>query len=340
MLVGEMGIGKTHLVNAAASILDARHKKQKSIEDDKKRLYNIVDLRCASQEPGDIIGIPRERDGRTIWSKAIWWPEPDTQGILFLDEVNRGPKDVTQCVFQLVSEWRMHTHILPEGWIIVAAINPDNNEYDVSTLDKAFLRRFCQIKLTTDSREWLRWAENYGINERIQKFIRENNKYLYVENNSDLTAFPTPEGYRMVDEMLDLDIIPKDENAKFEVIAGLVGQEAAATLMLYLDSEVEDCVSMQSILDDYPSVRDKVIEQSHDRMNKTIEEFLVKYEKHGQPSNTKHFENFIAFCKDLPPEYKASFIMSLKKNTELLTKIGIMDRELKAQLLEIRNSSR
>ena len=95
-----------------------------------------------------------------MYARPEWFPdESQPKGILFLDELNRAPVDVRQAVFQLVKEKTMHTHKLPEGWFIVSAINPDNTGYQVETLDKAMLRRFCQIKVTKDADIWLSWKD-------------------------------------------------------------------------------------------------------------------------------------------------------------------------------------
>lgn len=368
MLVGEMGIGKSWSVKDAAEIVNAKLRKRSGLDkEDKTRLFYCIDLRLATQEPGDIIGMPRvevkpelDADGNyiyfdtidekgdeikvlktvshTVWTLPEWWPKAGTRGILFLDELNRAPIDVRQAIFQLVTEWRLHTHKMPDGWIIVSAINPDSGDYQVETLDKAMSRRFCQVKISPDTRDWLRWAEDYGINDRIQKFIRENQKFLYIEGNFEIAAWPTPEGYRMVDELLDAEVIPNDEGAKFETIAGLVGSEAAAELAMYLEHDVENCISADEILDGYDALADKVQSQSHDRMNKTIEEFVVRFEKRGVPGSKLALKNFVEFVKDLAAEYKTMLVMSLADNKELIVKMG-QDRELKKQLINIRKKA-
>jgi hypothetical protein len=339
MLVGEMGIGKSWVVKDTAEIVNKKLiKKIESWDEADDKLFQCIDLRLATQEPGDIIGIPHDEDGRTYWSLPCWWPKPGTRGFLFLDELNRAPVDVRQAVFQLVTEWRLHTHELPKGWVIVSAINPDSGSYQVETLDKAMLRRFCQIKVVADAHDWLRWAENYGIDPRITKFIRENQKFLCIPSDFEVTAFPTPEGYRMVDEMLEMDVIPNEQNAKFEIVTGLVGPEAAAELKMYLEHEIENCIGAEEILDHYDSIRDKTQTQSHDRMNKTIEEFIVRFEKTGIPANNRQLENFVEFVKDLVPEYKTMLVMSLAENKELIIRMG-KDRELKKQLIAIRKSA-
>jgi len=349
MFIGPSGCGKSWTCAEIADVVDAKLKK---IEKKTERCFGYVDLRLATQEPGDIIGNPKtierkthDEEGNevveyiTIWSKPCWFPEPGTRGLLNLEEVNRAPKDVQQCIFQALSERRIHTHKLPDGWIIASAINPDNGEYHVETLDKAFARRFCQIAVQPDARTWCRWAEEYGINERIIKFIRENKKMLTPEEEIVIKAIPTPEGYRMVDEILESGIIPDADGAQMEVIAGLIGETAAAALAQYLIADVENCVPATEILTDYDRVIDKALKQSNDRMNKTIEEFVIMFEKDNIPGTNQEMSNFKKFMKVLKPEWLTMLLMSIKANVKLLQSLGT-DREISRMLLDIRSMAK
>ena len=135
LLLGSTGIGKSYQLKELAQ--------QKDIE--------FIDLRLATQEVTDLIGIPRSEKGKTHWEKPNWFPEEGTRGILALEEVNRAPEDVRQAIFQLLTEWQLHTHKLPKSWIIVSLINPDNGAYHVNQLDPAFKRRFCQVVVDNPS---------------------------------------------------------------------------------------------------------------------------------------------------------------------------------------------
>lgn len=49
----------------------------------------FVDLRIGTQEAGDLIGLPSKEGDRTVWLKPAWFPELNTKGIIFLDELNQ-----------------------------------------------------------------------------------------------------------------------------------------------------------------------------------------------------------------------------------------------------------
>ena len=148
LVVGPTGIGKSGQLKELA-------KQFKQVDES----FGFVDLRLATQEVTDLIGIPGtaertyEYNGKpivdkvTVWKQPSWFPKKGTKGILALEEVNRAPEDVRQAIFQLLTEWKLHTHVLPEGWVIVALINPNNGNYHVNQLDPAFKRRFVQIEM-------------------------------------------------------------------------------------------------------------------------------------------------------------------------------------------------
>ncbi|MBU1711430.1 MAG: AAA family ATPase [Proteobacteria bacterium] len=330
LFIGPMGVGKTWCIEEVAESMNVLLEKEE---------FGFVDLRLANNEPGDIIGFPREKNGVTFWTRPEWFPKPGTRGLLLLGEINRAPIDVRQAVFSLLSERRLHTHKLPDGWIIVGDMNPDNGEYQVDTLDKAMNRRFCQIVATPDALSWCKWAKEYGVDKKIIQFINENKKMLYKEERIEITAFPTPEGYRLVDEILTADVIPSTDDAKMEVISGIIGEDAAVALAPYLVRPVRNCVTAVEILEDYANVVDDVKEQSNDRMNKTIDEFTIMFSKDGEvPETHNQLKNLIAFMCDLPAEWLTTLLIGIKGNKKLLKKCG-EDRRLNSYLQNIKKQT-
>jgi len=149
MLWSDTGLAKSALVKQLA----------------KERGAKIVDLRLATQEPGDIIGMPGvdPETGFTVWARPSWWDwEEEQEGVLFLDEINRAPKEVRQAVFQVLTERHLHTHVLPKNVRIFGACNPPDGDYLTETLDPALNARWCHLKVTPDAEQWI---------ENCSKFI-------------------------------------------------------------------------------------------------------------------------------------------------------------------------
>jgi hypothetical protein len=305
MLVGSMGIGKSWIVKQVAAELN----------------YHLIDLRLAQQEPGDLIGLPRKdaETHKTVWLKPEWWPDVNGAGILFLDELNRAPVDVRQAVFQLINEWKMHTHVLPDNWTIVAAGNPDVGSYQVEQLDPAMIRRFVMLRVNADTDEWIKWAYSAGVDDLIIRFIGTNRNLLAKEEEVELNTIYTPDSYRMLDILMKANVIPKD--ATFEVIAGLIGTSAATAFIKFMDKEYKKPVGGKEILEHYDKVREKVLSQRNDEMYVTQQE-LIAILNSDKKLSKEEFQNFSKFLIETNPETKAAVLS--KTPTYLFSKLSTL----------------
>jgi hypothetical protein len=210
----------------------------------------FIDLRLSQLEPGDLVGIPYIKDGRTHWGKPEWWPEPGTRGILFLDELNRAPNDVRQSVFQVVLDRRLHTHVLPDGWLVCAAINPDNSNYQVESLDIAMIRRFCPIVITPDVDTWMLWAVGSGkISSEITGFAAAHKQLMYFHEEISLETKPSFDQYTLLNRIRESGSIPA--GCDYEIYAGMIGKEAATAFRKWLDSNYDKPVSGEDVLNKY-----------------------------------------------------------------------------------------
>lgn len=305
MMHGTMGIGKSWIIEQIAEELN----------------IPFIDLRLAQMEPGDLIGIPRSRDGQTVWDRPEWFPDGKEQpeGILFLDELNRAPQDVRQAIFQLVNARRMMTHKLPAGWGIVSAVNPENStmNYQVESLDPAMLRRFCNIKVTPDPEVWLKWAINHGkIDSAITGFIAAHGELLSGKDDFKLEGTAAPDQYRMIDELIKANIIP--QKFQMEIFRGLVGVTAATALVKFIDANYNRPVSGNEVLNNYPKIRAKLKRQRNDENHVTVKE--VAAELDSKKPTKKLMDNLTQFIKDLPAEPQATIVHKLSKDylTELM----------------------
>lgn len=307
MMHGSMGIGKSWLVKQIGEEL--------GYDSDTE----IVDLRLAQMEPADLIGIPRSRDGRTVWDRPEWLPDAEKhpRGILFLDELNRAPQDVRQAVFQLVNEWKLHTHSLPDGWSIVSAINPENStlNYQVEALDPAMLRRFVNIKVSPDRDTWLKWATGEGnIDKTLTGFISSHGELLFSKDDFKVEGNPSPDQYRMIDTLLKAGIV--EPRHQMEIFTGLIGVNAATSLVRFIDRNYSRPASGQDVIERYSgdkALRKKVKDQNKkaDEMHSTITELVAELDNR-KPSK-KGLENLVEFIEDVSAEHKATVVHKMPK---------------------------
>jgi hypothetical protein len=300
LLVGTMGCGKSQIMAQVASELG----------------IGLVDLRLAQQEAGDLIGLPYQVEGVTHYARPEWFPKEGTKGIIFLDELNRAPTDVRQAVFQLVLDRRIHTHRLPDGWFVHAAINPDNGNYQVETLDPAMMRRFCTITVDPDVDTWLAWAKGVGkIDNTLTEFVNTNRALLFQPEEIKIDVKPTPDSYRMLDVLMRTKVIAKEN--QMEIFKGLIGKEAGVALIKWLDTNYKKPVSGTQILAEYDKWAAKVKKQETAENYATTMD-LVALVNPKKGLTDLELKNMCQFMLDIPKESQTALIAKLATHIRTL----------------------
>ena len=317
LIVGDTGIGKSYQLKDLAKAQGEG--------------FGFIDLRLATQEVTDLIGIPRtvqegEGEFTTYWTRPNWWPKEGTRGILALEEVNRAPEDVRQAIFQLLTEWRLHTHVLPKGWSIVALINPDNNQYHVNQLDPAFKRRFIQIVMNAPHEiDWGIWAKKNEVHDDVIRFVSQFPKLLSIYEDISIDARPTPAGYHMLSTLLTAKAIPKQ--CLMEVATGIIGKEAAISFLQSLSRGFEKPITAKEIFEDYGKVKkrhaDLLSEKRNDLLYVTMVDVIASCEVDEIKVDKKALDNFHEYLKDCKAETLTTIILRL--NEKILNKLCKFD---------------
>lgn len=316
-LWGSAGIGKSTFLEDLASQLG----------------FFIVDLRLATQEVADLIGIPEkekmlihvvtghdadgqpivERQERTVttWTMPHWAAEvcdKAAQGIptlLFADEHNRANKEVANVFYQVLTKRQLHEHQLPKNMVIIAAGNPPTEDYNVETNDVAMLTRFGHIEIDCDHEVWL---NQFGgrCSPDVSGFIAVTPDALHKQSRKwDISGFqmPTPRGWEFVDRIYKA-IGASDRMVLQICVAAIVGRAAAAQFMASLDKDwvkVEDVISgkatMETLLAD-PDGQIKLIRLAHEMMQyMTTKNFTIKTTDEKLIAARK--KNFVQFFDEL-----------------------------------------
>jgi hypothetical protein len=304
LLVGTMGCGKSQIMAQVAEELG----------------YKLIDLRLAQQEAGDLIGLPYQLNGRTEWAKPGWWPNEGEKCIIFLDELNRAPTDVRQAVFQLVLDRKIHTHTLPKTCFVHAAINPGgdmgNENYQVETLDPAMLRRFCVLAVDPDVDTWLAWAKGQGkIDNTVSEFVNPNRALLFKAEEIKLNVQPTPDSYRMLDQLLKAKVVMKEH--QMEIFKGLIGKEAGVAFIKWLDTNYIKPVSGTQILGEYDKWIAKVKKQQTAENYATTMD-LVALLTDKKTLTDSEFKNLVQFTLDIPKESQTALIAKMPVHSRML----------------------
>lgn len=310
---GSQGIGKTQTV------------KQYCKEND----LDVRVLMCATQEVGDLIGLlVKDDNGGVYHARPNWFPT-EGKGIIFLDELNRAPNDVLQAMFQFILEGRLHTHVLPTGWKIVAAGNYNSDRFTTTdTSDAAWMSRFCHIDFTPTIEEFITYAESRGMDD-VAGFIREQPNMLELakkDGGSLDTSFIVPDRRAFIEGIGKLELETDfPEELKYEVYSGLIGTASAAAFLTWKSNQ-EKALTLNDILKGYKKTARNKIQKMlkensenvrFDLLNQPIDELLTKLDANPNLLTAANYlDNLKLYLLDIPRELsmKAFVAFGKKKN--------------------------
>jgi MoxR-like ATPase len=161
LIEGPTGVGKSDIVRQVAQKLGIG--------------CQVLDLSLL--EPPDLVGLPTIADGRTTYAVPRSLPV-DGVGILLLEELNRAERFVQQPALQLLTARRLHEYEVPEGWSLMAAVNPEDSDYCVTPMDPALRARFLTVRVRADRASWLAWAEASDVHRAVLNLARQHDKIL------------------------------------------------------------------------------------------------------------------------------------------------------------------
>lgn len=304
VLVGHHGVGKTQGVSQYAN--------------DTKALLKILNL--GTQEVGDIIGLAdflKDKSGQNVatkfmmpdWAKEIYEfciANPDKKAILFLDEINRAKRDVLQVIFPLLTEKRIHSITFPKNFYVMAAMNPNTQDYIVTDIsDKALLDRFCHIKLSPSKQEFMDYAKYRKFEAPVIQFLYDQPAMLQAELESfELEATPSRRSWELVNRLM---VEKTPNNLLRELVAGLVGT-AASTAFIKSLSDTNKPISGKEILEDYAKFQPKIKKYSdsksgrQDMLKYTCDSLLEAIQELKKKPTKDQAKNAVEFLKEVPKD--------------------------------------
>lgn len=215
-LKGASGIGKTEVVYQMSELI-APH-----IEG----WQGVIDIRLSQFDPVDFRGIPvaDKESGRTIWLPPMFWPQPGTSGIVFLDEITSAAPSLQAVAYQLCQERRVGDYRLPDGWMIIAAGNRQSDRGVTYNIAAPLLNRMTELNIDTTFDDWQDYAAKKGKRPEVIAAVKSRIDLLHkFEAKGVIEQFPSPRGWFAVSDILDADY---DIKVRAELIVGAVGNEA------------------------------------------------------------------------------------------------------------------
>ena len=178
MLWGAPGIGKSQLISQVA----------------KQHGVPLIDIRLSQMEPSDLRGIPFRKGERVEWAVPQMLPnakEHGEKGILFLDEITTAPPSVSAAAYQLILDRKLGDYRVPEGWCIFAAGNRQGDRGVSYVMPAPLANRFSHFEFSLNLDDWVAWAFQNNIDERLIAFLRFRPDLLFkFDAEKNPTTFP------------------------------------------------------------------------------------------------------------------------------------------------------
>jgi len=333
LIVGRHGIGKTELQTAIAK------------ENGFDRVMNIKLGNL--NDSADLLGLFEFKDTesgrRTVYARPDFWPKNGEKVLIFFDELNRCHKSLVQPVMEIALEFKHHDYHLPEGCRVIAAMNPDTEDYEVESFnDEAFFSRFCQIKLDPSVKEWGEYMNGtFGdtVNSHMVSFF--TSKPQLLEAPTAPFKLKIKPDRRKVSKFL-LDVLPQelDDELLLPIAESMLGEEVAlAAVQRYVQVrsiksnkervDISGADIMDSLHDSEVSVYLDKIFSANDlaRVSELTRSMIHDYgneeSKEDLSLTDQQCFNFIQFMNKLPNELLDSTMKLLAEDVRPKSKLGV-----------------
>lgn len=300
LIHGFHGLGKTEVIETFA--------KDNNLQIEIRHLGQAGDT-------GDLIGLPDLSGDATKFKAPDWLPrDPESKGIIFLDEFNRARPDIRQAMFEFVLTGKLGPNYqLPKGWYVLGAVNPDTNNYStVKFKDMASDDRFLHLKFTPTTEEWLSYARNDKKAEQsFIDFLSINDNFIDTPKMTEFTL-PVLTSRRSNSKAARLltrinNELPEDVTR--ELLAGLVGWEISAAYFTYLVENDVKPFKPEELLGDFSKIEKRIkkyasfVDGRQDVLNASLgalKEYIKNYDgEYTQEQYTCFLEVQKALPKDL-----------------------------------------
>ena len=280
---GSPGIGKSYIVADVA----------------KKNALELVDVRLSQMDPVDLRGVPSIKDSQTVWMPPVFFPkDKNSEGILFLDELNSAPPSVQAAIYQLVLNRKMGEYELPRGWRIVCAGNRVSDRGVVFRLPSPLVNRMVHLHVEAHYEDFKLFAIKEKLHRFVIGFLGFRPDLLSTEpvmEDDSNPAFATPRSYHMLSNILKAN---DNINKIASIIYGTIGYSAGLEFTSYVKvyEELPDVAAIYNGI--YPEIKNQPA------LLYALVSALVEY---FDGSDT-HKEHLFAFSETLPTEFGVMLI--------------------------------
>ncbi|WP_434132557.1 ATP-binding protein [Sporomusa sphaeroides] len=328
LIIGESGIGKTALAKEIARMNN----------------WSLIVINGNLLKEGEIGGLPTIDSYTKVTAKGAALEKKTTvyavhnklreideeiaKGktvLLFIDEINRCEHTVQQELMNIILNREINDYKLHESVKIVAAMNPSNKygsdlDYQVVDMDAAQENRFVWLYMEPDYKQWLAWAIDAGIEQKVIEFISTFPDYLHKINAEDINA--TPRSYERISSIYK---IYKEKKAAIpravfvNVIRGNVGKLIAEEFVSFVESDYNLLIAYEDVFtgDVLPeAIIVRVKNESHTRLYLSAKNILKTLEANikNAAAAPGYIDRLIEFLKTYPVDLMIGIMKDIKNS--------------------------
>jgi hypothetical protein len=252
---GDAGLGKTSSIKQLA----------------KEHNMDVIMLNLAEfEELGDLVGFPvkefqiKNAEGKTTWinesqiatatakgykvvdkrmshAAPEWIQGKGEGGFLILDDYTRADARFMQATMSLIDQQSYASWKLPKNWHIILTTNPDNGDYNVTSLDIAQKTRFISVEVKFDEKVWAKWADSVGIDSRCINFLLMNPEVITqsVNPRAITTFFNAISSIQKFEENLPI----------IQMIGeGSAGVDVSTMFTMFINNKMDQIISPSDII--------------------------------------------------------------------------------------------
>jgi len=252
---GDAGLGKTSAIMQLGKEMDMQVVK-----------LNLSQL----EELGDLVGFPvkefeiQNQEGKTMWINEAqidaavkkgykvsgkrmshaapeWIQGKGEGGFLILDDYTRADHRFMQATMEILDRQEYVSWKLPKNWHVILTTNPDNGDYNVTSLDIAQKTRFISVGLKYDKDVWAKWAETANIDGRCINFMLMHPELVTqsVNPRAVTTFFNAISSFKNFNQRLPM----------IQMIGeGSVGVDFAAMFTMFINNQLDKIIAPEDIL--------------------------------------------------------------------------------------------
>ncbi len=232
---------------------------------------DVVKLNLSQiEELGDLVGFPvkeflvKNQEGKQRWiteaqvngalkagftvvdkrmshAAPEWIQGKGEGGFLILDDYTRADHRFMQATMEILDRQEYVSWKLPKDWHVILTTNPDNGDYNVTSLDVAQKTRFISVEMKYDAGVWAKWAESAGIDGRCINFMLMHPELVTqrVNPRSITTFFNAISSIPKFEEQLPL----------IQMIGeGSVGADFSSMFTMFINNKLDKIISPEDIL--------------------------------------------------------------------------------------------